>query len=200
MPDPATLDTLQRRLREEIQPHVTAARPETDRVMARVREVLTPEQWARIPSLVRPARGPGRGGGPGGFGGQAGRPGQRAEAVPLTGVSPLATLDRLLANPLPVLLELVGPLGMSAEQVEEVQRISAELDRSLRAAREELGRRFDGVAADAAVQLLREIQPQVETARQGIADALLRVRGVLTDAQWQRVPAQLREFRPALGG
>lgn len=120
--------------------------------------------------------------------------------MPLTGVSPLATLDRLLANPLPVLLELVGPLGMSAEQVEEVQRISAELDRSLRAAREELGRRFDGVAADAAVQLLREIQPQVETARQGIADALLRVRGVLTDAQWQRVPAQLREFRPALGG
>ncbi len=80
-----------------------------------------------------------------------------------------------------------------------MEAISAELDRSLGASREELGRRFDGVGADAAVGLLRDLQPQVEAARQGIADALLRVKGVLTDAQWQRVPAQLREFRPAVG-
>jgi hypothetical protein len=59
-PGPAILDTLQTRVRDDIQPHVAAARPETEAIMARVRAVLTEEQWRRIPALVRRGRRAGR--------------------------------------------------------------------------------------------------------------------------------------------
>lgn len=220
-PEPSVLQTLQTRLRDEVQPHLAAARPETDEVMARVRANLTDAQWERIPDLVRSGRvlvrgGPGRGGAGPAQGGQPGAPGQPGAqgqrpgggAGPGMGpgaflagnFAPAAMLDRFLANPLPVLLELADPLGMSGEQVKQVEGISAALDRSLRTTREELGRRFDGVTGAAALQLFREVQPEIRAARERTAASLQEVRALLTEAQWERVPPQIRSFRAQIGG
>lgn len=114
--------------------------------------------------------------------------------------APAAMLDRFLANPLPVLLELADPLGMSGEQVKQVEGISAALDRSLRTTREELGKRFDDVAGEAAVQLFRDVQPEIRAARERMAASLQEVRALLTEAQWERVPPQIRNFRAQIGG
>ena len=221
IPDPSMLQTLQTRLRDEVQPHLAAARPETDEVMARVRANLTDTQWARIPDLVRSGRvlvrggpgGQGRAGG-GGTPGQPGMPGQPGAQRPGGGAgpgmgpgallggnfAPAAMLDRFLANPLPVILELADPLGMSGEQVKQIEGISAALDRSLRESREELGKRFDGVTGEAAVQLFRDVQPEIRAVRERMAASLQEVRALLTEAQWERVPPQIRNFRAQVGG
>src|SRR5690606_2267873 len=89
--------------------------------------------------------------GAGGFGGRGmaggpGGPGGRAAGGQGPSFNVIGLLDRMLANPIPVLLELKDTLGLSAEQVAAVEEVSAALQEKLNARREALGKRLDGVS------------------------------------------------------
>jgi hypothetical protein len=109
------------------------------------------------------------------------------------GMNPLTLLDRSLANPVRVLLELGDELGLSADQTHQIQTIAEELQERLDARRERLGRRFDGVDPMEAMGLLQELQPQLREGREEMDAAMTRVRGVLSPDQWERVPPPLRQ-------
>ena len=138
-------------------------------------------------------------GGPGGdvpaFGGPGGRgPGGGAQTPggQPRGFNAVGMLDRMLANPIPVLLALKDTLGLTAEQVARIDTISAELQTKLNARREELGKRFDSVQGDQQVRVFQEVQPQIEESRTQVRAALEAVQKVLTAEQWERVPERVR--------
>ena len=168
----------------QIQPHIEGGRREAREAMQQVQRELVAEQWARLPVQVRnsvnePNQG---GGGPGGQGGQGGR----------GNFNPVAMLDRQLANPIPVLLELKATLNMTPEQITQVEKISTDLSVALAKRREELGKRFDGVNQQQQGQIYQQMQPQIEQGRTEIRNALQAVEKVLGPAQWQQVPEQIR--------
>ena len=125
--------------------------------------------------------------------GQAGRGGGLAAMLGAAGVNPLTLLDRSLANPVQVILELEDDLGLSAEQTQQIQVISSELQELLDNRRERLGQRFDGVAPADAMALFQEIQPELREGREEMQAAMTRVQGVLSPEQWERVPPPLRQ-------
>jgi hypothetical protein len=145
------------------------------------------------PSDNRPfgVRGPGMGGG----GGGARAPlSDSARARMAAGrSSPVSIVDRVLANPLPVLLALSDTLGFTPEQVADIEALSEALTVVLNARRLELGKRFDGVPAAEQGALLQQIQPDLERARTEVRQALARVQEILTPEQWARVPARVRD-------
>jgi hypothetical protein len=189
VPDPQAIQRIIGRLR----PHVEGAQRERLEAMRQVQRAFGDELWERLPEDVRAhavAAQPG-GMGPGirGPGGAGGGPG---------GFNAVATLDRMLANPLPVLLELRDTLGLSEDQVQRVQAISNELQRSLDRRRETLGRRFDSVPAQEHGRIFAEMQSDIERARREVTQALRQVERILTPEQWQRVPEEVRN--PFQGG
>ena len=102
-------------------------------------------------------------------------------------------LDRMLANPIPVLLELKDTLQLTAEQVARVQSISDSLQLKLDAQRDTLGRKIESASPEQQRQLFGEIQPAIEATRQQVRSALGEVQKVLTPAQWEQVPALVRD-------
>jgi hypothetical protein len=107
----------------------------------------------------------------------------------------------MLANPLPVLLELKDTLKMTPEQVAQIEKISTDLQVSLASRRQELGRRFDNVQPGAEQgRIFQELQPEIEKTRTEIGDALKAAERVLTPEQWRQVPEQIRNpFQPQSG-
>ncbi|MGH7464561.1 MAG: TonB-dependent receptor domain-containing protein, partial [Longimicrobiales bacterium] len=83
-----------RQIQQQIQPHVAGAQREAAEAMALVQRELSEEQWQQLPQSLRSA-------------------GQQQRG----GFNAVGFLDRMLANPLPVLLELKTSLGMTPEQV-----------------------------------------------------------------------------------
>ncbi|HEX6135672.1 MAG TPA: carboxypeptidase regulatory-like domain-containing protein [Longimicrobiales bacterium] len=165
-------------VRLELQPQLDGARREAAEAMTVVQRELSAEQWDRLPDPLRETQQQRRG-----------------------GFNAVGFLDRMLANPLPVLLELKDTLGLTAEQVTQLERLSTGLQILLAKRREELGKRFDNVAAGAEQgRIFQEIQPEVEKARGEITDALKAAEKVLTADQWKQVPEQIRNpFQPQRG-
>jgi len=174
---------------QRVQPVVAEAQPDLVEIREAMGDLLTGTQWEALPPSVRgePVQGPGFG---------AGRTGAGAG-----GINVLGTLDRTLANPLPVVLEFADPTGMTDAQIASIQGVSAELDRSLNARRAELGRRFDGVPQERQLELFRELQPEIQRGREEIQGAMRQVRDLLSAEQWRQLPAQLRNLAepPAQG-
>jgi hypothetical protein len=157
--------------------------------MARIRTILSDPQWDALPEDLRNAP---RGGIPG-LRGSGARPG--------AGISGVNLLDRILANPLPVLLELADSLALSPEQVNQVRVISQGLQEKLDQRRASLGRRFDNVRPGEQGRLFAEIQPEIQRSRAEIMDALRAVEAVLTAEQWERLPEAIRNpFRTGARG
>jgi hypothetical protein len=139
--------------------------------------------------------GGGRGGLGGGFGGGlrglgrglGGRGGGR-------GALDVSTLiDRSLANPIPVLLELGDTLGLTDDQVAQIEMVSAALEAELAIVVEDLRGGIDEQAdPQAAIAALREIQPRLVEGREAITRVMKAVQNVLTDDQWDMVPAALK--------
>lgn len=185
-PNLAALQGLQPQL-QAIQPRITEGLAATQELMPEVQGVLTEAQWEEVPPVLR-GEAPAFGGGGGGRGGQGG-----AFVIPgRGGFNAVGTLDRLLANPIPVVLEFADPLGMSDSQIQRIQGISAELDRTLRARREALGQRFDGVPPAQQAQVFQQIQPDIQRGREEIRAAMNQVREVLAPDQWNQLPQQVR--------
>jgi hypothetical protein len=161
------------RLQNTLGPLLNAGRRDINSTLQDVRQQLTPQQWQRLPLALRSA-------------GQGGR-----------GFNVVGLLDRMLANPIPVLLDLKDTLNLSAEQVAQIQVISGRLQERLNERREDLGRRLNTSATDQG-RIFAELQPAIEVTRKEVADALAEVRKLLTEVQWQRVPEQVRNpFQPA---
>ncbi|HEX6309353.1 MAG TPA: TonB-dependent receptor [Longimicrobiales bacterium] len=169
---------LMQQVQLELQPQLEGARRESAEAMTAVQRALTAEQWDRVPQSLRSAGETRRG-----------------------GFNAVGFLDRMLANPLPVLLELRDTLQLTQDQVAALERLSGDLQVSLSRRREELGRRFDNVAAGTEQgRIFQEIQPEIERARGEITDALKAAEKVLTADQWKQVPEQIRNpFQPQRG-
>jgi hypothetical protein len=134
---------------------------------------LTPELWLKLPAAVRSA-GEAQQRGPGGF-------------------NAVALIDRMLANPIPVLLALADTLALSTDQVAQIQALSAELQATLDTRREELGKRFDNAQnGPQQGRIFQEIQPEIEATREEVRAALQAVQKILTGDQWKLVPDRIK--------
>lgn len=162
---------LLQRLQLEVVPNIESARRETSQTMALVQRELTPEQWQKIPARVRGVQG-GRGGG--------------------AGFNAVGMLDRMLTNPVPVLLSLKDTLKLTPEQIARIEEISKTLDEKLTKRRTDLGRRFEGVAGDQQARVFSEMQPQIQEGRKEVTDALKAIEKIMTGGQWKQVPERIR--------
>ncbi|HEY0673160.1 MAG TPA: TonB-dependent receptor [Longimicrobiales bacterium] len=104
----------------------------------------------------------------------------------------VALIDRLLANPIPVLLELKDTLRLTSDQVARVQAISDSLQVRLGKQREELSRRLENASPEDQRAAFGEMQSQIEATRRSVIEALAEVQKSLTAEQWQRVPERIR--------
>jgi hypothetical protein len=163
---------IMQRVQLEITPTIEGGRRETQQTMQFAQRELTPEQWQRVPARVRNTGNTGRGGG-GGF-------------------NAVGMIDRMLVNPIPVLLSLKDTLKLTPEQVTKIQEISNAVQEKLAKRREELGRRFDNVQGEQQGRVFQEIQPQIQSARAEVTSALKEIEKILTSDQWKRVPERIR--------
>jgi hypothetical protein len=74
-----------------------------------------------------------------------------------------------------------------------VREISARLDETLNRRRDEIGRRFDNLPADQVIFMFQQVQPDIERGRNDVRAALSEVERVLTRAQWNALPARIRD-------
>jgi hypothetical protein len=92
--------------------------------MTQVQRELSAEQWEMLPASLR----------------------QTQQQQQRGSFNAVGFIDRMLANPLPVLLELRDTLRMTPEQIAQIEKLSTDLQVSLAQRREDLGRRFDNVS------------------------------------------------------
>jgi hypothetical protein len=171
---PQAMPQLLQQLQLQVQPNLDGARREAGEAMRMTQRELTEAQWAMLPETVR--------------GSAAGR----QQRGPGAGFNALGMIDRMLANPIPVLLELKDTLALTEDQVTRVQAVSDELQTRLSRRREELGRRFDNVEAQQQGRVFQEIQPEIERTRNEVTAALRQVERILTRQQWEQVPERIR--------
>jgi hypothetical protein len=170
---PQAMGQIMQQLQLQVQPNLDGARREAAEAMAMVQRELLPEQWERLPQGLRAQRMQ-RGAGGGAF-------------------NAVGMLDRMLANPLPVLLSLSDTLKLSADQITRIEAISQQLEQTLNRRREELGRRFDNVQGQQQAQIFAQIQPDIERTRNEVRNALREVERILSPEQWQQVPERVRD-------
>lgn len=173
---------LMRRVQSELMPQLQALRQEIDGALDAARQRLTPEQWERLPDEITAARQESapRGGAP--------------------GFNAVGLIDRMLANPIPVIRGLEETLDLTPEQISRIDSVSTTLQAVLNQKREDLGKRFDGVDPDRQARLFSELQPELAATRQEVTAALEKVRQILTDEQWNKVPERVRNpFQPTRG-
>jgi hypothetical protein len=160
------------RFQRAMQPITEAARKDVSSALQRTRAELSAAQWQQLPLTIRA--------------------GATTAATGGRGGNIVALIDRMLANPIPVLLELKDTLGLSAEQVTQVQVIAQSLQEKLGKRREEMGRKLENVSAQQQGQLFMEMQPLIESTRREVMSSLAEVQKVLTAEQWTRVPEQIK--------
>jgi hypothetical protein len=169
---PQAMQQMVQQLQLQVQPNIASAGRETFEALTMTRRELTAEQWAMLPQSVR----------------SAAEQQQRGAG----GFNAVGMIDRMLANPIPVLLELKDTLQLTPDQVQRVQVVSDELQARLNRRREELGRRFDNVQAQQQGRVFQEIQPDLERTRNEVTAALRQVERILTKEQWEQVPERIR--------
>jgi hypothetical protein len=179
---PQAMPQVLQQLQLEVQPNLESARRETTEAMRMTQRELTEEQWAMLPNALRR---------------EAAQGAQRTAGT----FNAVGVIDRMLANPIPVLLELRDTLKLTDAQVTQIQAVSDELQVRLNRRRDELGRRFDNVAAQQQMRIFQEIQPELERTRTEVAAALRQVERILGREQWEQVPEQIRNpFQQAIPG
>lgn len=172
---PQEIDRAQRAL----QPALEAGRADISVALQAARRELTNEQWQRLPLALR--AGTAQAGGRGGF-------------------NAIGLIDRMLANPIPVLLELSDTIQLQTEQIAGIEKISRQLQDQLNQRRAELGRRLDNMSGQDQRRVFVELQPIIEATRNEVAKAMKQVQNVMTAEQWQRVPERIRDpFQRTVG-
>src|SRR5687767_4288280 len=156
--------------------------------MTLVQQTLSAEQWTKVPTRLRNVAGGGRGGRGGGGGFNA-----------------VGMIDRMLVNPIPVLLSLKDTLKLTPEQVTQIETISKGVDEKLTKQRTDLGKRLEGIAPTEQGRVFQEMQPQLNAARKDVTDALKQIEKIVGGDTWKKIPEQIRDpFRnvqmPGQGG
>jgi hypothetical protein len=170
---PQAMGQLMQQVQLQLQPNMEGARREAAEAMTMVQRELTTEQWNALPQNLRAQ--------------------QQQQQRGAGGFNAVGMLDRMLANPLPVLLALKDTLRMTPDQVTQIEAISERLQETLNRRREELGRRFDNVqAGQQQAQTFAQIQPEIERTRNEVTSALREAERILTREQWQQVPERVR--------
>ena len=165
---------LMQRLQLEIAPQLSQAQTEITQALRSVETAIGATAWGKLPPRIRnigqrAAGGPGRG-----------------------GFNATGLIDRMLANPIPVLLSLKDTLKLTPEQVTQIQAISSKVDESLTKRREDLGKRFDNVQGQEQGRVFQEVQPQIEAARKEVTTALQQIEKIIGKEAWQKVPERIR--------
>lgn len=163
-------DQLLEQMRAELKPIAEKTRDDRRKVLQEVSTLLTPEQWSQLPEFIRAGR---RSAGRGSF-------------------NAVGALDRALANPIPLILQMGETLELSEAQVAKVREISDKLQLQLNKRREELGSRFDNRTPQEQSRIFREMRPELNSARRQITNALREVEKSLTKEQWEKVPERVR--------
>ena len=166
----------------EVRPLVDEARSEISDAMRELREAVAVEQWERLPQEIR-VLGPGE---------------DPLPSLALTqSLSGLQILDRMLANPLAVMLDLHEVIELDEVQVQALGLVSDRLQERLIERRELLGRRLENVPVEELLDAFREIFPGIEEGREEIRSALRSAEALMTAEQWGRIPAVVRDpFAP----
>lgn len=178
---------MQQQLQTSIQPEINNGREESTLALQQAATAVGPDVWGRIPSNLKIAAAPAGGGrGAGGF-----------NAVGL--------LDRMLVNPIPVLLAMKDSLKMTPEQVTQIEAISAPLNDAMLKARTDIGKKFDNLPPQQMGQVFGEVQPAIDAARKQGQNALKAVQKVLTSDQWKMLPDRIKDpfsnmQMPGMGG
>jgi hypothetical protein len=158
-------------LQADVQPQLEGARRDNEAALRLVQDVLTREQWQSLPEGMRRGQRPAGG---------------------ARGFNALGMLDRMLANPLPVLLELKDSLSLTADQVTRIEVVSDALQEKLASRRSDLGKRLDNLPGREQARAFQELQPEISAAREQVQSALQDVARILTLEQWSRVPDAIR--------
>ncbi len=172
-----TPDELRDRFDLEIRPLVEGARADIARAMRNLRDGVTPDQWERMPQEVRVLL-------PGG------------DPLPVLAVtqaqSGLQILDRMLANPLAVMIDLREVIELDPAQLQALSILSDRLQERLIEARATLGQRLENIPVEELLNAFREIFPGIEEAREEIRASLRSAEALMTTEQWERLPPVVR--------
>ena len=112
----------------------------------------------------------------------------------------LSRIDRLMPNPVKAILALRDTLSLSSDQVVKLQALSDSLDAknatiadSLRAVVEKAG------SSANPRELLAQLAPRLNEVRANNGAALAAAHGLLTDDQWKKIPAAVRNPGRGMG-
>ncbi|HVO36181.1 MAG TPA: TonB-dependent receptor [Gemmatimonadales bacterium] len=136
----------------------------------------------------------GMGGGAAGFG----MGGFRPEITPRILI---ARIDSALPNPARVVLAMRDSLKLDSGQIALLTPVADSLDARKQVAVDSLRRVFDrlGTSPDPTklIGLMPQLRPLFQSARDNVAHAVVEVHSILRDDQWDKVPADLRNFQAA---
>jgi hypothetical protein len=166
---------LMQQVQTQVRPQLENAARERAEAMRSVARELAPQQWEKLPANMRGT----------------------AQRGSVAGLNPVATIDRMLANPIPLVLMLKDSVRMDAQQVTRIGTISERLQETLNKYRERLGKRFNNVPVEQRGQTFQQMVPDLESAREEIRRALQAVEKALGKEQWQRIPERIRN--PLIG-
>jgi hypothetical protein len=164
------------RLQTDVAPALEAGRRETTRVLAEVQRTLTPGQWQMLAADLRTGNATAARAGGGGRG----------------GFNAVGMLDRMLANPIPVLLTFSDTLKLTVAQVDSIRKISDGLEETLAKRRQQLGEKITEAQRGEQGRVFQELQPDIQAVRQEVTAALEAVSKLMTSEQWAQLPEQVR--------
>ncbi|MGH7647397.1 MAG: carboxypeptidase regulatory-like domain-containing protein [Gemmatimonadaceae bacterium] len=128
------------------------------------------------------------GGGRGGHGG-----GNQPNTGPGTATDFASRLGRGFTNPVTAIITLKDSLHLTPEQVAQLTPIAAQLEAKNDSVQAAIRKKVDNAGSNADPRaLLLSIRPRLTDARQARAHALDAVKKVLTQAQWNSLPDQLK--------
>ncbi len=105
----------------------------------------------------------------------------------------ILAVDRMLANPLAVLIMVAPEVGLNADEIRQLQALSDTLRVHLDTARNEIGQRFDGLDRGEQAAMLQQVLPEIAKAREAVVEALTRLKAILAPEVWTRIPLEIRE-------
>lgn len=118
---------------------------------------------------------------------------QRPAPMTLETFDAMRAVDRLLANPVAVLLLIAPQVGLSESQTQQIQVLSDSLQVTLNAVRASMGEDLDGLERPDQIRILQERLSDFAAPRARVIETLDHVRRLLPSEIWQRIPIEIRE-------
>jgi hypothetical protein len=109
-------------------------------------------------------------------------------------------IDRLMPNPLKAIIALRDTLGLTSDQIAKLQPLSDSLDARNSALADSVRVLVEKAGNGANPrELFTQLSPRLNEIRGNNASALEEAHGVLTEDQWEKVPASVKNPRGGMG-